>query len=70
MYYSPSNEIENYLQEVVDKHNLDKYAVYGTTVEKAEWLDIQGQWKLTLTRNGETFEDYVDFFVNAGGILK
>ena len=70
MYYSPSNEIENYLQEMVEKYDLNKYAVYGTEIVKATWLDSQGQWRITLKRNGEIFEDYADFFVNGGGILK
>jgi len=71
MYYSPSAEIEKYLQEVVEKYDLNKYAVYGTEVVKAEWLESQGQWKVTLKReNGEIFEDYADFYINAGGILR
>lgn len=70
MYYSPAEEIENYLKEVVEQYDLNKYAVYGTEVVKAEWLDNQGQWKITLRRNEETFEDYADFFINGGGILK
>ncbi|KAM3419709.1 putative sterigmatocystin biosynthesis monooxygenase stcW [Cercospora zeina] len=69
MYYSPSDEIETYLQEVVEKYDLGKYAVYNTEVVNAEWLDSEGHWKITLNRKGEIFEDYADFFINAGGIL-
>ncbi|KIW16980.1 hypothetical protein PV08_04171 [Exophiala spinifera] len=70
MYYSPSAEIENYLQDVVETYDLNKYAVYGIEVLKAEWLEDQGQWKITLRReNGEIFEDFADFYINGGGIL-
>lgn len=71
MYYSPSAEIEKYLQDVVETYDLNKYAVYGIEVLKAEWLEDQGQWKISLRReNGEIFEDFADFYINGGGILK
>lgn len=71
MYYSPSAEIEKYLQEVVQTYGLDKYAVYGIEVLKAEWQENEGKWKITLKReNGEIFEDWADFYINGGGILR
>lgn len=72
-YYGGTDEIEAYLDDVVAKHNLAKYAKFQHEVQEANWIDEMGKWEITIMRNGnanDIFHDYADFFVNGYGTLK
>ena len=48
-----------------------RYIKLRHTVRGAEWLEERGQWKLLVEGpDGKVFEDYCEFFLNGGGILK
>jgi cation diffusion facilitator CzcD-associated flavoprotein CzcO len=69
--FSPSSEIQSYLQMCVDKHNLSQYIKLSHRVVGARWDQTKHKWYITV-QNEETrdsFEDSCDFLINAGGIL-
>jgi cation diffusion facilitator CzcD-associated flavoprotein CzcO len=71
-YYSYAPEIWEYLKEIETENNfIEKYIKLKHRVEKAEWIDETGMWRIT-ARNLSTDELVVDeghFFINAGGVL-
>ena len=70
-YYSSGHEIWKYLRGVVDKYELMRFIKLGHIVKGAEWLEEEGQWRITIENShGETFEDRCHVFLNGGGILK
>ena len=71
-YYSGSKEIYDYFKSVAVSNGVEKYVKYNHKICRAEWLDQQGKWKVTIMRNNDpedTFDDYADFFINGGGFL-
>jgi cation diffusion facilitator CzcD-associated flavoprotein CzcO len=71
-YYSGSREIYEYFKNVAVSNDLFKYVHFEHKIQRAEWLDDQGKWKVTIMRSNDpadTFVDYADFFVNGGGFL-
>ena len=71
-YYSGSEEIYDYFKSVAVSNGVEKYVKYSHKICRAEWLDRQGKWKVTIMRNNDpqdTFDDYADFFINGGGVL-
>lgn len=69
-YYSGSDEICQYLTDVADKHGLMKYVKMNHEVTKAEWIQSSGKWKFTINGPEGVFDDYADFYINGGGVLK
>lgn len=70
-YYSSGHEIWKYLRGIVDKYELMQHIKLSHTIRGAEWLDDEGQWKITVEGpDGTTFEDRCEVFLNGGGILK
>jgi cation diffusion facilitator CzcD-associated flavoprotein CzcO len=71
-YYSYYPEIWEYLKEIERENNfIQKYIKLRHRVEKVEWIDQTGTWRVT-ARNLSTDELVVDegqFFINAGGVL-
>lgn len=71
-YYSGSKEIYQYFRDVSDSNDLSKYAKFNHKIVEAEWLDTDGKWKVTIMRNNDPadiFVDYADFFLHGGGVL-
>ena len=71
-YYSGSREIYDYFKSVAVENGVEKYVKYNHKICRAEWIESQSQWKITVMKNNnsqDTFVDYADFFVNGGGFL-
>ncbi|KIW98143.1 uncharacterized protein Z519_01727 [Cladophialophora bantiana CBS 173.52] len=71
-YYSGSKQIYQYFRQVAEDFNVMKFARLNHRIIRAEWLETGGQWKVTIMRNNDpadTFVDYGDFFLNGGGVL-
>jgi cation diffusion facilitator CzcD-associated flavoprotein CzcO len=69
-YYSGSKEIWSYFKDLTVTNDLEKYVKFNHRVVKAEWLDEQGQWEVTVeNEKGELSVDRGEFFLNGGGFL-
>lgn len=70
-YYASSQEILGYLKEVVEKHDLAKYAKLNHRVVGAWWLEGEGKWKIEVHPGDSdtTFFDYGEVLINASGVL-
>ncbi|KAK3385465.1 hypothetical protein B0H63DRAFT_433197 [Podospora didyma] len=42
-----SNELRAYLRHVAEKYDLPAKMTFGTNVEKCEWVEEKGRWRLT-----------------------
>ena len=62
----------SYFQNTVKKYGLEKFIRLRHQVERAEWLDDEGLWKVIVTdlKTGEQIVDHAEIFVNAMGFLK
>lgn len=71
-YYASGSEIFKYFQNTVKKFGLERYIRLRHQVDRAEWLEDEGIWKVTVTdmQTGEQFDDQAEVFVNAMGFLK
>ncbi|KAL5406667.1 hypothetical protein PMIN06_005567 [Paraphaeosphaeria minitans] len=66
--YAEGSEIKAYWKRLVAKYDLvNKFIRLNSRVDKAEWSEERGKWLVTVTSNGKTFEDAVDFLVTATG---
>ena len=54
-----------------EKNELSPFVVLNTEVVEAEWLDLEGLWKVTLRnrKDGTTFEDKCNVMINGSGVL-
>ena len=71
--YATSPEILGYFKDVVEKHNLARFAKLGHTVRGAVWNEATSKWTLKIEPNGRpdaAFEDEGDILFNATGVLK
>ncbi|KAI0712856.1 FAD/NAD-P-binding domain-containing protein [Cerioporus squamosus] len=74
-FYAPGREIQQHLQEVVDKYKVSKYLKLQHEVIHAAYDEPSGKWHLRIRRanlNGdgyEVIEDHADVLVNALGTL-
>lgn len=69
-YYSGSDEIRAYMADVVKQHNLLRFVKLQHKVQRAEWQQDAGKWKITVRGPHGVFDDYAEFLVNGGGCLK
>lgn len=69
--YAGSAEIRQYFQAFVTKYNLSQYIQMSHQVEKAEWVENEGVWKVTVTdlKTGRTVQDWCHILVHATGYL-
>lgn len=69
--FSPSDEIREYLESCVKKHDLAKYINLSHKVIGATWNENDCIWNVEIedTVNRLVFSDWCHFLVNAGGIL-
>jgi hypothetical protein len=70
---SSASEIADYLEKVSEVFNLKKYMRFNTDVYDAQWVKLEGQWKIKCreTVQDDTireFEDYADVLLNNCGI--
>lgn len=68
-FYSPSEEIWEYMKGVAVKYDLEKYMQLNTKVETAEWDEESGQWQLDLVGPEGPFSDWCDILISASGLL-
>ncbi|KAJ5707658.1 hypothetical protein N7488_007459 [Penicillium malachiteum] len=71
-YYSGAAKIHQYFKSVALENNVQRFVKFSHKIVKAEWLDDEGKWKVTIMKDGDpssTFVDYTDFFINGGGFL-
>ena len=74
-FYSTSREIWQYLKDVAQKYDLEKFMKFRHAVKSAKWNEERGKWLLIIERldpkEGEEaeFEDECDILVNATGVL-
>ncbi|KAJ9610802.1 hypothetical protein H2200_005579 [Cladophialophora chaetospira] len=69
-YYASSKEIWHYFKDISDKHELDRYIQFKTTVESAIWNEDLGQYKVTvLGPDGAHVEDWCDILISGSGVL-
>lgn len=47
-----------------------RYIKLQHTVRSAEWLEEEGQWRISVEGPDGVFDDYCEVFLNGGGILK
>lgn len=71
-FFSPAEEIEQYLCRLCDEEELDQSILTSHEVARAEWDDDEGVWKLKVQnlRTNAVFDDYCHFLLDASGILK
>ncbi|OQE02194.1 hypothetical protein PENVUL_c040G06973 [Penicillium vulpinum] len=69
--FSPSEEIEEYLEHCVKKHGLSRYIRCSHRVVGAVWNNEKSIWGLQIenTESKVVHEDWCGFLLNAGGIL-
>lgn len=68
--YSTSDEIQAYMEKVVDDYNLRDFFKLRHEVVGARWNPETCHWIITIRRNGndnDVFEDWCDVFVNGSG---
>jgi cation diffusion facilitator CzcD-associated flavoprotein CzcO len=69
--FSPAEEIRQYLESCVSKHDLSRYLKLSHQVIGARWHEESGRWHVRVKdlMTGRTFEDTCHYLLNAGGIL-
>lgn len=69
--YPPATEILEYLNNVVDNHDLRKYMHFDVRCTSATWSDDESRWTTTLqhTKTHENRVTYSDVFIYAVGRL-
>ncbi|RDL40506.1 Uncharacterized protein BP5553_00485 [Venustampulla echinocandica] len=70
-FFSPAEEIQQYLCRLCDEEKLDKSILTSHKVVRAEWDEEQGIWKLQVQNlvTNTIFDDYCHFLLDASGIL-
>ncbi|SAM04258.1 hypothetical protein [Absidia glauca] len=66
--YSPQGEIHEYLRGVARKYGLYDRTLFNTEVVRADWLQDQHQWKLTVRENGAADTRTMHFDVIFAGL--
>ncbi|KAJ5380348.1 uncharacterized protein N7496_002776 [Penicillium cataractarum] len=69
--YPPAREIHQYLEDVVDKHNLRRFMTFNTECVSANWDEKSSKWEIVFRNVQSTFERtiWADIFVYAVGRL-
>lgn len=70
-YYATAEQLHEYMHNVADKYECNRFIKYKHSVKSAIWNESKGKWAIQV-QNGEgaTIDDEVDVFINAGGVLK
>ncbi|KAL2841973.1 hypothetical protein BJX68DRAFT_278502 [Aspergillus pseudodeflectus] len=69
-YYATAQQIHEYMHGVADKYDCNKYIKYRHAIKGAVWDEEDAKWELSVqSPDGSVFQDRVDVFINAGGVL-
>ncbi|KAG4414007.1 hypothetical protein IFR04_012874 [Cadophora malorum] len=68
-FYASGADIQDYIKRTVKKWNLDRDIQLNTQVTRAEWQADQGVWKVTVTHDGKTRDEYAEVLISAQGVL-
>ena len=68
-YYASGEEIWHYFKRTVEKYDLAKGVKCGHTVQKAEFDEETGRWKLEVKNKDGVIHDECDILVSAVGFL-
>ncbi len=70
--YAKSAEIHQYLKDVSQKYDCDKFVKYHRRVDHAAWDEASGQWQIRVTNltTNLQVDDVCDVLINASGALK
>ncbi|KAL3455430.1 hypothetical protein BJX64DRAFT_297637 [Aspergillus heterothallicus] len=68
-YYATSEQIHAYMHDVADRYGCKQYIRYRHAIKSAVWNEEKAKWALEVENDGGRFQDEVDVFVNAGGVL-
>ena len=69
-YFPLRDEISSYLVETAAEYGLNDRVSFETTVQKAEWVESESRWKVTIAdKNGRIAHHYADLIFSAVGIL-
>lgn len=71
-YYAGGAEILDYFRRTCDKFGLRRFVKLRHRVDKAEWQEKEGLWRVSVTdlHSGDQFTDEAEMLVNAMGFLK
>jgi cation diffusion facilitator CzcD-associated flavoprotein CzcO len=71
-FYSYSEEIWQYFNDVVEKFELRKFMKLNHRVTGASWDQDTGIWNVEVSNllTNETFVDQAEVIINGGGVLK
>ncbi|KAL4809852.1 hypothetical protein BDV18DRAFT_156233 [Aspergillus unguis] len=67
--FAQGHEIREYWQGVARKYNVYQYVRSQHRVERAEWLNEKGKWRVTVTdlKENKVYEEELDIVLNAIG---
>ncbi|KAJ5058241.1 putative flavoprotein [Bipolaris maydis] len=73
-FYSPSSEIQQYLEHVTEKHGLRQYMHFNHKVVEASWQESSSTWALVIEDGTDLSQPKLikkecDIFVYGGGVL-
>ncbi|KAJ5772464.1 hypothetical protein N7520_002993 [Penicillium odoratum] len=69
-YYATSQQIHAYMHDVADKYDCNKFIKYRHSIKAAVWNEDKAKWEIQVQNgDGAVFQDDVDVFINAGGVL-
>lgn len=71
-FYSSGEEIQAYVQRVIDTFDLRKYFLVNHQVIEAAWQDDEGVWKVKIKNllDSNEFTDTAEVLINNEGLLK
>ncbi|KAJ5735284.1 uncharacterized protein N7483_000409 [Penicillium malachiteum] len=68
--FAQGAEIRDYWQSVAKKYNVYQYIRFQQQVQRAEWLNEEGKWKVSIQHldgSGKVYEEKLDILINAIG---
>ncbi|KIA75798.1 hypothetical protein HK57_00412 [Aspergillus ustus] len=69
-YYATSQQIHEYMHDVAHKYDCNQYIKYRHAIKGAVWSEEDAKWEISVQGpDGAVFQDRVDVFINAGGVL-
>ncbi|KAL3442851.1 hypothetical protein BJX65DRAFT_312463 [Aspergillus insuetus] len=69
-YYATAQQIHEYMHGVADRYDCNRYIKYQHAIKGAVWDEEDAKWEISVqSPDGTVFQDRVDVFINAGGVL-
>lgn len=74
-FYSTSQEIWQYLKDIVDEEDMMKYITLNTSVDGATWDELKSKWVVKLVQHVDgtpkkEWAEECDLLLNGAGFLK